>query len=156
MPLTILRVQKEPFDSSVETAALLAGRRDIGALVSFTGLCRDEGGALSALEIEHYPRMAEEEIDRVITEAYARWPLAGVLVIHRSGVIRPGEPIVLVATASEHRGEAFAAAEFLMDYLKTRAPFWKKRHGGGQEGNTAGDWVAANAKDDAAAEKWRS
>ena len=155
MPLMILRVQKEPFDSSAETAALLAGRSDIGALVSFTGLCRDEGGALSALEIEHYPRMAEEEIGRVVEAACARWPLAGVLVIHRCGLIRPGEPIVLVATASEHRGEAFAAAEFLMDYLKTRAPFWKKQHGGGQEGNAPGDWVAAKAKDDAAAEKWR-
>ena len=134
----------------------MAGRRDIGALVTFTGLCRDEGGALSALEIEHYPGMAEEEIGRVIAEACARWPLEAVLVIHRCGVIRPGEPIVLVATASLHRGEAFAAAEFLMDYLKTRAPFWKKQHGQGeQKGEKAGAWVAAKAADDAAAEKWR-
>ena len=155
MPLMILRVQKEPFDSSAETAALLAGRSDIGALVSFTGLCRDEGGALSALEIEHYPRMAEEEIGRVIEDACARWPIGGVLVIHRYGLIRPGEPIVLVATASAHRGEAFAATEFLMDYLKTHAPFWKKQHGGGQEANILGDWVAAKADDDAAVEKWR-
>ena len=153
MPLTILRVQKEAFDSAAEVAPLLAGRCDIGALVTFTGLCRDEGGALSALEIEHYPGMAEEEIRRVVTEAYARWPLEAVLVIHRCGLVRPGEPIVLVATASQHRGEAFAAAEFLMDYLKTRAPFWKKQHG---EGGQAGDWVAAKAQDDAAAEKWNS
>lgn len=155
MPPTILRVQKEAFDSAVEIAPLLAGRTDIGALVSFTGLCRDEGGALAALEIEHYPGMAEEEIGRVVRDAYARWPLAGVLVIHRCGLIRPGEPIVLVATASQHRGEAFAGAEFLMDYLKTRAPFWKKQHGQGvQKGATVGDWVAAKAQDDAAAEKW--
>ncbi len=156
MPLTILRVQKEPFDSAVETAPLLAGRSDIGALVSFTGLCRDEGGALSALEIEHYPGMAEEEIGRVVDEAYTRWPLEGVLVIHRCGIIAPGEPIVLVATASRHRTEAFAGAEFLMDYLKTRAPFWKKQHGEvKQKDATSGDWVAAKAQDDAAAEKWR-
>jgi molybdopterin synthase catalytic subunit len=149
MPLTILRVQKEPFDSAAETAPLLADCGDIGALVSFTGLCRDEGGTLAALEIEHYPGMAEEEIGRVITEAYARWPLEAILVIHRCGLIHPGEPIVLVATASRHRSEAFAAAEFLMDYLKTRAPFWKKQHG-----DAAGDWVAAKAEDDAAASKW--
>ena len=149
MPLTILRVQKEPFDSAAETALLLARRNDIGAFVSFTGLCRDEGGTLAALEIEHYPGMAEEEIGRVIDEAYARWPLEAVLVIHRCGLIRPGEPIVLVATASRHRGEAFAAAEFLMDYLKTRAPFWKKQHG-----KQAGDWVLAKPEDDAAAKKW--
>jgi molybdopterin synthase catalytic subunit len=149
MPQIIFRVQKESFDSAAETAPLLAGRSDIGALVCFTGLCRDEGGTLAALEIEHYPGMAEEEIGRVIAQATARWPLEAVLVIHRCGVIRPGEPIVLVATASRHRTEAFAAAEFLMDYLKTRAPFWKKQHGA-----QAGDWVAAKAEDDAAAEKW--
>lgn len=150
MPLTIVRVQKEIFDAAAEAAALTAGRKDIGALVTFTGLCRDEGGTLTALEIEHYPGMAEEEIGRVVEEAERRWPLEAVLAIHRCGLIRPGEPIVLVATASAHRGEAFAAAEFLMDYLKTRAPFWKKQHGA-QEG----DWVAAKAEDDAAAEKWR-
>ncbi|MGO9132624.1 MAG: molybdenum cofactor biosynthesis protein MoaE [Methylovirgula sp.] len=149
MPLIILRVQKEPFDAFAEVAPLTAGRSDIGALVTFTGLCRDDGGTLSALEIEHYPGMAEAEIGRVIDEATARWPLESVLVIHRCGMIRPGEPIVLVATTGAHRGEAFAAAEFLMDYLKTRAPFWKKQHGAQQ-----GDWVAARAEDDAAAEKW--
>jgi molybdopterin synthase catalytic subunit len=149
MPLTILRVQTEPFDSSAETAPLLASTGDIGAFVSFTGLCRDEGGTLAALEIEHYPGMAEEEIGRAIDAAYTRWPLEAVLVIHRCGLIRPGEPIVLVAIAGRHRGEAFAAAEFLMDYLKTRAPFWKKQHG-----QKAGEWVAAKVEDDAAARKW--
>lgn len=151
MPLTILRVQKEPFDTAIETAPLMAGHGDIGAVVTFTGLCRDDGGSLAALEIEHYPGMAEEEIGRVVADACARWPLEGVLVIHRCGVIRPGEPIVLVATTSLHRREAFAAAEFLMDYLKTRAPFWKKQHGDGPQ---SGDWVEAKAADDAAAEKW--
>lgn len=154
MPLTILRVQKETFDVAAEVAPLTAGRSDIGALVTFTGLCRDEGGTLDALEIEHYPGMAEEEIGRVVAEAQSRWPLEAVLVIHRCGLIRPGEPIVLVATASAHRGEAFAAAEFLMDYLKTRAPFWKKEHGARLDAQN-GDWVAAKAEDDAAAEKWR-
>jgi molybdopterin synthase catalytic subunit len=154
MSLTILRVQKETFDVAAEVAPLTAGRSDIGALVTFTGLCRDEGGTLNALEIEHYPGMAEEEIGRVVAEAQRRWPLEGVLVIHRCGLIRAGEPIVLVATAGAHRGEAFAAAEFLMDYLKTRAPFWKKEHGA-QQGSQDGDWVAAKAEDDAAAEKWR-
>jgi molybdopterin synthase catalytic subunit len=148
--LTVLRVQKEPFDLATEIAPLTAGRSDIGALVTFTGLCRDEQGALSALEIEHYPGMAEKEIGRVITQAAARWPLEAALVIHRFGVIRPGEPIVLVATVSRHRSEAFAAAEFLMDYLKTSAPFWKKQHG-----DKAGAWVEAKAEDDAAAKKWR-
>ncbi len=148
--LTILRVQKEPFDLASEIAPLTAGRSDIGALVTFTGLCRDEGGALSALEIEHYPGMAEEEIGRVVAQTTARWPLDAVLVIHRCGIIRPGEPIVLVATASRHRSEAFAAAEFLMDYLKTSAPFWKKQYG-----EKSGTWVEAKSEDDAAAQKWR-
>jgi molybdopterin synthase catalytic subunit len=148
-PLTILRVQKEVFDPAVEVAPLTANRTDLGALVTFTGLCRDEAGSLSALEIEHYPGMAEEEIGRVVAQACERWPVEAVLVIHRCGVIRPGEPIVLVATAGRHRGETFAAAEFLMDYLKTRAPFWKKQHGVHE-----GAWVEAKSADDAAAEKW--
>jgi molybdopterin synthase catalytic subunit len=149
--LKILRLQKEPFEAAAEIAALTAGRRDIGALVTFTGLCRDEAGSLAALEIEHYPGMAEEEIDRVLTEACRRWPLEGVVVIHRYGLIRPGEAIVLVATASTHRGAAFAAAEFLMDYMKTSAPFWKRerRRDGG-----VGEWVAAREEDQAAARRW--
>jgi molybdopterin synthase catalytic subunit len=150
---TIVRVQREVFDAALEAAELTRGRTDIGAVVTFTGLCRDEGGALAALEIEHYPGMAEEEITRVVGEATARWPLEGVVAVHRYGLIRPGEPIVLVVTASLHRGEAFAAASFLMDFLKTEAPFWKKQHLVDQ---TSGDWVAAKAQDDAAAQKWRA
>ena len=147
----LVRVQKEIFDAAAEAASLTEGRRDIGALVTFTGLCRDEGGALAALEIEHYPGMAEEEIRRVAVDAAARWPLEGIVAIHRFGLIRPGEPIVLVVTAAAHRAEAFAAARFLMDYLKTEAPFWKKRH---LVGGT-GDWVASKAEDETAAQKWR-
>ncbi|MGH6857869.1 MAG: molybdenum cofactor biosynthesis protein MoaE [Methylocella sp.] len=149
----LVRVQKESFDVAAEAAKLTQGRTDIGALVSFTGLCRDEGGALAALEIEHYPGMAEAEINRAAVEAAARWPLEGALAVHRYGLIYPGEPIVLVIAASVHRGEAFAAASFLMDYLKTEAPFWKKRHSAGKG---AGDWVEAKAQDEAAAQKWRT
>lgn len=149
----IVRVQSEPFNLETEVGRLTHGRTDLGAIVTFTGLCRDEGGTLAALEIEHYPGMAEEEIDRVVAEAFARWPLEGVVVVHRHGKILPGEPIVLVVTAGRHRGEAFAAASFLMDYLKTKAPFWKRQHA---RGAGVGDWVAAKAEDDAAAEKWQS
>jgi len=147
-----VRVQKDSFDAAAEAAVLTDGRSDIGALVTFTGLCRDEGGGLAALEIEHYPGMAEEEINRVALEAAARWPLEGIIAIHRYGLIRPGEPIVLVVTASTHRAEAFAAASFLMDYLKTEAPFWKKQHLADQ---VSGDWVEAKPQDLAAAQKWR-
>jgi molybdopterin synthase catalytic subunit len=147
-----VRVQKESFDAAAEAAVLTHGRRDIGALVTFTGLCRDEGGALAALEIEHYPGMAEDEITRVAREAASRWPVEGIIAIHRYGLIRPGEPIVLAVTASTHRTEAFAAASFLMDYLKTEAPFWKKQH---IAGKGPGDWVEAKAHDQAAARKWR-
>ncbi len=156
MGATIVRVQKEAFDAAAAVALLHRGRTDLGAIVTFTGLCRDDGGKLAALEIEHYPGMAEEEINRVVTEALARWPIDGVLVIHRFGVIRPGEPIVLVATTSRHRGEAFAAAEFLMDYVKTRAPFWKKTRTAHPSGgaSSADDWVAAETRDDDAAAKW--
>jgi molybdopterin synthase catalytic subunit len=149
----LVRVQTESFDAAVEAARLTQGRTNIGALVSFTGLCRDEGGALAALEIEHYPGMAEAEIQRAAREAASRWPLEAVLAVHRYGLIRPGEPIVLVITASQHRGEAFAAASYLMDYLKTEAPFWKKRH---LAGKGAGDWVEAKPQDHAAAQKWRA
>ena len=148
-----MRVQAESFDVAAESARLTQRCTNIGALVSFTGLCRDEGGALVALEIEHYPGMAEEEITRVAREAASRWPLDAVLAVHRHGLIRPGEGIVLVITASQHRTEAFAAASFLMDYLKTEAPFWKKRH---LAGKGAGSWVEANAQDQAAAQKWRA
>jgi molybdopterin synthase catalytic subunit len=146
-----VRVQRQDFDAGREAAALSQGRTDVGAVVSFVGLCRDEGGRLAALEIEHYPGMAEEEIARVVEQAKARWPLLGVRVIHRYGEIAPGGPIVLVATASTHRGAAFAAAEFLMDYMKTRAPFWKRarRVDGSVEG-----WVEAKDSDDASAARW--
>ncbi|MGH6842923.1 MAG: molybdenum cofactor biosynthesis protein MoaE [Methylocella sp.] len=152
-PRILVRVQKESFDVAAEAARLTQGRTDIGALVSFTGLCRDEGGALTALEIEHFSGMAEEEITRIAREAASRWPLEAILAVHRYGLIRPGEGIVLVVTASQHRFEAFAAASFLMDYLKTEAPFWKKRQlaGGG-----SGDWVEAKPQDSAAAQKWRA
>src|SRR3954447_19312339 len=135
-----IAVQREPFDTAAELAALVGGRGDIGAMVSFSGLCRDEGGTLAALEIEHFPGMAEQEIARVAGEAERRWPLLGVSVIHRYGRITPGEEIVLVVVASAHRGDAFAAADYLMDYMKSRAPFWKREH---HPDGTVGGWVAA-------------
>lgn len=146
-----VRLQREVFDAGAEAQALVAGRTDLGALVSFVGLCRDESGRLAALELEHYPGMAEAEIGRIAEEAAARWPVEAIRVVHRFGRMAPGEPIVLVATASSHRGAAFAAAEFLMDFLKTRAPFWKKEH---PRDGEAGDWVAAAEADDAAAARW--
>ena len=151
MVAATIRIQTEDFDAAAEQRALTHGRRDIGAVVSFTGLCRDEGGRLSALELEHYPGMAEEEVGRVAREALARWPLTGLTVIHRFGKIAPGGNIVLVVAASSHRRAAFEAADFLMDYLKTRAPFWKKEHL--VTGDAAG-WVEAKAEDDAALERW--
>lgn len=147
----MVRVQAEPFDAGAESTALTAGRVDIGAVVTFTGLCRDEGGALASLQIEHYPGMAEAEISRVADAAAARWPLAGVTLIHRHGRIAPGEPIVLVVTASRHRDAAFEAAAFLMDYMKTAAPFWKKEH---RIDGSVGVWVEAKATDEAAAQRW--
>jgi molybdopterin synthase catalytic subunit len=147
----IIRLQREPIDVAAEVKKLTGGRQDIGAVVTFTGICRaDENGApIAALTLEHYPGMAEAEIARHVDEATSRWPLLAALVIHRHGRILPGEDIVLVATASSHRQAAFAAAEFLMDYLKTRAPFWKQVEAGG--GTT---WVEAKSVDDAAAERW--
>src|SRR5487761_186906 len=143
-PATI-RLQRESFDLAAEVAKLAGGRTDIGAVVTFTGICRaDENGApIAALTLEHYPGMAEAEIARHVEEAQARWPLLAALVIHRYGRILPGEDIVLVATASSHRQAAFAAAEFLMDYLKARAPFWKQ-----VEAADAKTWVEAKSSDD--------
>lgn len=135
------RVQPGPFDLGAEVAALTAGRSDIGAVVSFTGLVRDV-----ALTLEHYPAMTERQLAAIAADAAARWQLLGATVIHRFGSLAPADPIVLVATAARHRGAAFAAAEFLMDWLKTRAPFWKREAGGG--------WVEAKATDDAAAARW--
>jgi molybdopterin synthase catalytic subunit len=146
-----IRVQEEPFDAAAEAALLTQGRTDIGALVSFLGLCRDEAGTLTALELEHYPGMAEAEMARIAAEAESRWPLLGLTVIHRFGAIRPGEPIVLVLCASAHRAAAFSAAEFLMDFLKSRAPFWKKEH---RVDGSQGGWVAAKDADETALERW--
>lgn len=147
----LVRIQREDFDVAAEIAALTARRHDIGAVVSFTGLCRDESGRLAALELEHYPGMAEAEIARVAQEAAGRWPLFGLVAIHRFGLIRPGEQIVLVVATSSHRRAAFEAADFLMDYLKTRAPFWKREH---LADGTLGSWVEAKADDDDAARRW--
>ena len=146
-----VRLQGEDFDVAAEVAALTRGRGDIGAVVTFTGICRgaEEGEAIAALTLEHYPGMAEQEIARHVAEAEQRWALLGVTVIHRYGRLTPGENIVLVVTASSHRQDAFAAAEFLMDYLKTRAPFWKQVERGGTR-----DWVEAKNTDDARAERW--
>ena len=148
-----VRVQGEDFDAAAEARALVAGRVDVGALATFVGLCRDEGGRLAALEIEHYPDMAEAEMARVVAAAEARWPLLGVTAIHRWGTLAPGAQIVLVAVAAAHRGEAFAAAEMLMDYLKTQAPFWKRARR--PDGSTE-EWVEAKSSDDEQAARWRA
>jgi molybdopterin synthase catalytic subunit len=150
VPSTV-RLQREPFDAAAEAAKLSRGRSDVGAVVTFTGICRgsEEGEPIAALTLEHYPGMAEAEIERHVAEAKQRWPLAGVTVIHRYGRIVPGEDIVLVVTASSHRQAAFAAAEFLMDYLKTRAPFWKQVEKAGGK-----SWVNAKTADDTAAGRW--
>ncbi len=148
---TTIRLQHEAFDVAAEVKKLTHGRSDVGAVVTFTGICRaDENGEqIAALTLEHYPGMAEAEITRHIEEASARWRLLGVTVIHRFGRIVAGEDIVMVAAASSHRQAAFAAAEFLMDYLKTRAPFWKQVEKPG-----GATWVEAKATDDSAAERW--
>jgi molybdopterin synthase catalytic subunit len=148
-----IRVQAEDFDVATEMTRLKDGRADIGALVSFTGLCRDEGGRLEALELEHYRGMAEAQIAKACREAAERWPLQGLAAIHRHGRIAPGEQIVLVLAASPHRQAAFDAANFVMDYLKTAAPFWKKEHA--RDGQS-GDWVSAKDADDAALARWRN
>lgn len=147
----IVRVQADDFDAAAETARLTGGRSDVGAIVTFTGLCRDEGGLLAALELEHYPGMAEAEITRICREAVTRFSLLGVAAIHRVGKIAPGENIVLVIATAPHRHAAFDGASFVMDYLKTSAPFWKKEHFA--DGRTGG-WVDAKDSDDRAREKW--
>lgn len=150
IPMTV-RVQREPFDVAAETDLLTRGRTDIGAVVTFTGLCRSEGGELAALELEHYPGMAEAEIARICRLAAERWPVTGLTAIHRFGKIAPGGNIVLVLAASPHRQAAFDAAGFVMDFLKTSAPFWKKEH---FVDGSAGDWVSAKDADDAARARW--
>jgi molybdopterin synthase catalytic subunit len=146
-----VRIQREPFDVAAETAKLTRGRTDVGAVVTFTGVCRgdEHGEPIAAHTLEHYPGMAEAEIERHVAEARARWPLSGVTVIHRHGRMVPGDDIVMVAATSSHREAAFAAAEFLMDFLKTRAPFWKQVEKAG-----GATWIEAKATDDAAAERW--
>lgn len=146
-----IRIQQADFDTAREIAALSKGRTDIGAVVSFSGICRGTEGAepIAALTLEHYPGMAEAEIKRHVDEAIARWPLQGLTIIHRFGRIAPGENIVLVVTASSHRQAAFEAAEFLMDYLKTNAPFWKQ-----EESARGKSWIEARSHDDAAAARW--
>jgi len=149
--IVTVRIQEADFDIAREIADLTRGRTDIGAVVTFSGICRgSEGGdAIAALTLEHYPGMAEAEIMRHAEEAMARWPLNGLTVIHRFGRIEPGQNIVLVLTASSHRQAAFEAAEFLMDYLKTSAPFWKRA-----ESAAGADWVEARDHDDDAAARW--
>src|SRR5437660_12860430 len=146
-----IRTQQADFDIAHEIAALTRGRSDVGAVVTFSGICRgNEGGEpIAALTLEHYPGMAEAEIKRHADEAMSRWPLDGLTVIHRFGRIEPGENIVLVVTASQHRQAAFHAAEFLMDYWKTSAPFWKR-----EESAEGANWVEAREHDDAAAARW--
>src|SRR5512134_2526749 len=145
----MIRVQQEDFDIGAEIARLKAGRSDIGAIVTFTGTVRDQHGAVAAMALEHYPGMTEAELARVEAEASARWPLQRCLVVHRYGSLKRGDNIVLVVTASEHRDAAFEAARFLMDYLETRAPFWKR-----EEGPAGARWVEAEARDDASTTRW--
>lgn len=145
-----ISVQEAPFDLGVETTAFTAGHTDIGAVVTFTGVVRDSDKApLEVMEIEHYPGMTESALTEIAQEAQTRWSLGDVLVIHRHGALKPGEMIMMVATAARHRKDAFEAAEFLMDYLKSRAPFWKR------EVTAAGtDWVAAKEEDEDALNRW--
>jgi molybdopterin synthase catalytic subunit len=142
-------VQSEVFDMGAEANAFAAGLAGTGAVVTFTGIVRDLAGDLSAMQIEHYPGMTERAIAAIAAEAIARWTLVDVLVIHRHGTLAVGEPIMMVATAAPHRSDAFAAAEFLMDYLKSRAPFWKKEITG-----SGAAWVAARDEDEAALKRW--
>jgi molybdopterin synthase catalytic subunit len=146
-----IRVQAEDFDLQAEIDALTGGRRDVGAVVTFSGLCRDEGGSLTALELEHYPGMAEAEMRRIGQLAMDRFSLLGLTAIHRYGKIAPGGNIVLVIASASHRQAAFDGASLMMDFLKTAAPFWKKEH---LADGTSGGWVAAKDADDAARDKW--
>ena len=146
----LVRIQSEAIEIAVELSRL-EDVADVGAVVTFTGLCRSEEGRLAALELEHYPAMAETEITRIAEAASTRWPVTGLTVIHRYGRLTPGEAIVLVAAASAHRDAAFEAARYLMDYLKTRAPVWKREH---LADGSVGDWVEARQADDEAAARW--
>ncbi len=149
--MPVVRVQPEDFDVGRELEALTRGRHEVGAVASFVGLVRDanDGSSVSGMTLEHYPGMTERALEEICAQAHARWQLAETLVIHRVGPLVPGDRIVLVGVAGAHRGEAFEACEFIMDFLKTRAPFWKKENT--PEG---GRWVDARVTDDAAAERW--
>ena len=144
-----VRVQAQAFDFGDEAGAFAASVAQSGAVVTFTGVVRDIPGGLSAMEIEHYPGMTERALHKIRNEAMARWSLEAAMILHRHGRLTLGEPIMMVATAARHRADAFAAAEFLMDYLKSRAPFWKKEHGGAGSG-----WVAARDADEDALGRW--
>ena len=150
--MPIVRVQTAAFDVGRELDALTAGRGDVGAVASFVGLVRDanDGKSIRAMTLEHYPGMTEKSLEDICAQAHARWKLVDTLVIHRVGPLQPGDRIVLVGVASAHRGEAFAACEFIMDYLKTRAPFWKK-----EDTPEGGKWVDARDSDNQAAERWQ-
>jgi molybdopterin synthase catalytic subunit len=147
-----VRVQTQDFDAGAEIARMSRCRGDVGAVASFVGLVRDanDGMGVAGMTLEHYPGMTEKALEAIVEEARGRWELIDVLVVHRVGPLRPGDNIVLVVVASAHRGDAFAACEFVMDYLKTRAPFWKKEKTAGGE-----RWVQARESDDAAAERWK-
>jgi len=147
-----VRVQEADFDPGAEIAAATAGRADVGAVASFVGLVRGEGGGrrIRAMTLEHYPGMTERELERIEAEARGRWPLQAVTIVHRHGRMVPGDRIVLVVTASAHRQAAFDACAFLMDWLKTKAPFWKLE----ETDDGAAEWVAAKAEDDVAADRW--
>jgi len=149
----MIRVQREDFDAGAEIAALTRGRGDIGGVTSFIGLVRDMAGGdkISAMTLEHYPGMTEQQLAAIEAEAKQRWPLDAVLIIHRYGKLKPGDRIVLVATASSHRDAAFDACRFLIDWLKTKAPFWKL-----EETNAGPRWVEAKDSDDQAAAKWKT
>lgn len=150
-PGPIVRIQSEDFDTAQLINDVTRNRLNIGAVVTFTGLCRNDGGNLAALELEHYPDMAEAEITRIAKRAYDHWPVDQLIAIHRYGKIAPGENIVVVIATSPHRQAAFDAASYLMDYLKTKAPFWKKEH---NKDGSSGNWVDATDKDDQALERW--
>ena len=147
-----ISVQEQDFDVAAEIERLAGGRKDVGAVVTFTGRCRDEDGTLTALELEHYPGMAEAEISRIAAETAERWNLLGLTVIHRYGRIAVGENIVLVAAGSKSRNASFEAANFLMDYMKSRAPFWKKEH---RVDHQEGGWVASKESDEDALAAWQ-
>jgi molybdopterin synthase catalytic subunit len=145
----MIRVQQEDFDIGAEIGQLRWGRTDIGAVVTFLGTVRDQHGAVEEMTLEHYPGMTERELSRIEAEACARWPLQASLIVHRYGTLKPGDNIVLVATASAHRDAAFEAAKFLMDYLKTEAPFWKRETGPG-----GSHWIEADPSDGTARASW--